>query len=103
MFMDTGVIRRRILAHQLHRFPIFASFVFIERKPGESLQFFRQLRMFLRRELAVEIANGRANSTASAMTQQRHVRSGLKPMNFFTRRKHSELNEMVSASTGSKL
>ena len=76
--VNARVVRRRVLAHQLHRVPVFLAFLRIERQPREPLQFARQIRELVERDLAVMIAHRRARAATAAVRQQRHVSSRLK-------------------------
>ena len=41
--VNARVVRRGVLAHQLHRVPVFLALLRIERQPREPLQFARQV------------------------------------------------------------
>ena len=74
--MDARVVRRRVLAHQFHRGPIFLALLRIQREPCEPFQLARQIRELAECNLAVVIANRCARAAAAAVRQQRNVSSG---------------------------
>ena len=71
--MDERVVRGRVVAHQVHRGPVFLAGFVIERQPGEMLQLLRQLLVAIHRDAAVVLANLRAGSARAAVGQQREV------------------------------
>ena len=73
VFVDEGMIRRGVMAHQVHRGPVFLARFVIEREPREMLQFLRQLAVAIHREPAVMLANLRARSARAAVREQREV------------------------------
>ena len=76
MLVNERVIRRGVVAHEIHRRPVFLAGFLIEREPGEMLQFLRQLPVPLHREPAVMLANLRARAARAAVREQREILAG---------------------------
>jgi hypothetical protein len=65
--------RGGVTAHQLHRPPVFLSFLGIQRQPGQTLQLVRQVWKLAEGELAVVIAHGGTRAAAAAVREQSDV------------------------------
>ena len=76
--VDERVVGRSVMAHQVHRIPVFLARCFFERKPCEVFQFLRQPAVAIHRDAAVVLANLRACSARAAVRKQREVFARLK-------------------------
>ena len=103
VLVDERVVGGCVLAHQLHRGPVFLAFGGIEREPGEVLVLLRQVRVLLHRELAVVVAHRRAGAATPAVREERNVFAGRQTVDGLTRSKDTELDEVVAAATGAEL
>ena len=103
VLMNKCVVGGGVFAHEFHRGPIFLAFRLIEGKPGETLQFLREILMLLRCEFTVVVAHSGTCSATAAVTQEREIFAGLESMDFFFRLEDSEFDEMISAAAGAEL
>src|SRR5215218_360771 len=103
--MHDRMVCRRVLTHQVHCLPVFLSGIAIQTEPRESTQVLVTARQRSLRDCAVRAAHSAPGSATPAVTQQGNI-PACRTSELLVgkwKRKHAELDEMVSRSARAEL